>query len=75
MTGSAPESAPDGRTYPATDGHRPQPSGDPAAQAIDLRKVYGSGQTKVAALDGVTATFPAASSPRSWARPAPASRR
>jgi putative ABC transport system ATP-binding protein len=33
-------------------------SGVPAAEAIDLRKVYGSGQTQVAALDGVTATFP-----------------
>jgi putative ABC transport system ATP-binding protein len=39
--------------------HRaPQPGGEPAAQAIDLRKVYGSGQTQVAALDGVSATFP-----------------
>jgi putative ABC transport system ATP-binding protein len=30
----------------------------PAAQAVELRKVYGSGQTAVVALDGVTATFP-----------------
>ena len=34
-------------------------AGVPAAEAIDLRKVYGSGQTQVAALDGVSATFPA----------------
>ena len=33
--------------------------GAPAAQAVDLRKVYGSGSTEVAALDGVSATFPA----------------
>ena len=31
----------------------------PAAQAAELRKVYGSGQTAVVALDGVSATFPA----------------
>ncbi|HVD27842.1 MAG TPA: ATP-binding cassette domain-containing protein, partial [Mycobacteriales bacterium] len=31
----------------------------PAAQAAELRKVYGSGQTAVIALDGVSATFPA----------------
>ena len=30
-----------------------------AAQAVELRKVYGSGQTAVTALDGVSATFPA----------------
>ena len=29
----------------------------PAAQAIDLRKTYGSGQTAVQALDGVNVTF------------------
>jgi putative ABC transport system ATP-binding protein len=33
--------------------------GVPAAEAVDLRKVYGSGQTHVTALDGVSATFPA----------------
>jgi putative ABC transport system ATP-binding protein len=39
--------------------HRaPELAGAPAAQAIDLRKVYGTGQTRVTALDGVTATFP-----------------
>jgi putative ABC transport system ATP-binding protein len=43
------DSEQDGRTTGA---------GVPAAEAIDLRKVYGSGQTQVAALDGVTATFP-----------------
>ena len=30
-----------------------------AAQAVDLRKVYGSGQTEVTALAGVSADFPA----------------
>ena len=29
----------------------------PAARAIDLRKVYGSGDTTVAALDGVSVEF------------------
>ena len=29
----------------------------PAARAVDLRKVYGSGDTQVAALDGVTVEF------------------
>jgi putative ABC transport system ATP-binding protein len=33
-------------------------AGAPAAQAIDLRKVYGTGQTRVTALAGVTAAFP-----------------
>ncbi|HEX6754773.1 MAG TPA: ABC transporter ATP-binding protein [Mycobacteriales bacterium] len=33
-------------------------AGTPAAQAAELRKVYGSGQTAVVALDGVSATFP-----------------
>jgi putative ABC transport system ATP-binding protein len=32
--------------------------GAPAAQAVELRKVYGSGPTAVTALDGVSATFP-----------------
>jgi len=35
-----------------------QDPGTPAAEAVDLRKVYGSGQTAVAALDGVSAEFP-----------------
>jgi putative ABC transport system ATP-binding protein len=35
------------------------PNGGAAAQAVELRKVYGSGQTSVTALDGVSATFPA----------------
>ncbi len=29
----------------------------PAARAVDLRKVYGSGDTQVAALDGVSVEF------------------
>jgi putative ABC transport system ATP-binding protein len=33
--------------------------GAPAAQAVELRKVYGSGPTAVTALDGVSAAFPA----------------
>ena len=33
--------------------------GAPAAQAVELRKVYGSGPTAVTALDGVTVAFPA----------------
>jgi len=38
--------------------HRAPLAGAPAAQAIELRKVYGTGHTEVTALDGVTATFP-----------------
>jgi len=38
--------------------HRAPTAGAPAAQAIELRKVYGTGHTEVTALDGVTATFP-----------------
>ncbi|MFL6129332.1 MAG: ABC transporter ATP-binding protein [Mycobacteriales bacterium] len=34
-------------------------AGAPAAQAVELRKVYGSGPTAVTALDGVSAAFPA----------------
>jgi ABC-type glutathione transport system ATPase component len=48
----------DGGSGAARDGGRPA-TGVPAAEAVDLRKVYGSGQTQVAALDGVSATFPA----------------
>jgi putative ABC transport system ATP-binding protein len=33
---------------------------EPAAQAVDLVKVYGSGSTEVRALDGVSVTFPRA---------------
>jgi putative ABC transport system ATP-binding protein len=40
--------------------HRATLAGAPAAQAIELRKVYGTGHTEVTALDGVTATFPVA---------------
>ena len=41
---------------------RPYPAGPaaPAARVIDARKVYGRGASAVAALDGVTASFPAA---------------
>ena len=38
--------------------HRAPLADAPAAQAIELRKVYGTGHTKVTALDGVTAAFP-----------------
>src|SRR4030095_14000859 len=39
--------------------HRaPELAGAPAGPAIDLRKVYGTGQTQVTALDGGAATFP-----------------
>jgi putative ABC transport system ATP-binding protein len=34
-------------------------TGTPAAQAVELRKVYGSGPTAVVALDSVSAAFPA----------------
>ena len=47
-----------------------------AAAATDLVKVYGSGDTAVRALDGVDRRVrQPASSPPSWARPAPASPR
>src|SRR6478609_12184897 len=36
---------------------RPATAGPPAARAVDLRKVYGSGDTQVAALDGVNVEF------------------
>lgn len=45
-----------------------------AACAADLSKVYGEGETRVVALDSVSVEFGAAGSPRSWVRPAPASR-
>src|ERR1700676_124436 len=35
------------------------PAASVAAQAVDVRKVYGSPQTAVTALDGVSAAFPA----------------
>ena len=55
--------------------HPPAVSGPtaPAARAPSLTKVYGQGETQVVALDHVSVDFAAASSPRSWARPAPAS--
>ncbi|MGS0687914.1 ABC transporter ATP-binding protein [Nakamurella sp. GG22] len=49
VDGSTP--ALDVTTAPPTNGGRP------AARAVDLRKIYGSGDTKVAALDGVTVEF------------------
>jgi putative ABC transport system ATP-binding protein len=36
---------------------RPSAPGSAAARAVDLRKVYGSGDTQVAALDGVSVEF------------------
>src|SRR6476660_6337697 len=42
----------------ATDGlPAPRQTGRPAARAVGLRKIYGSGDTQVAALDGVTVEF------------------
>ena len=35
------------------------PTGEPAARAVDASKIYGSGDTEVRALDGVTIDFPA----------------
>src|SRR4051794_34351357 len=35
----------------------PMTAGQPAARAVDLRKIYGSGDTQVAALDGVSVEF------------------
>ena len=49
VDGSAP--APDVSTEP------PMASEKPAARAVDLRKTYGSGDTQVAALDGVSVEF------------------
>ena len=46
-----------------------------AVRAEDATKVYGSGDTAVRALDGVTSTCRPGASPRSWARRARASRR
>jgi putative ABC transport system ATP-binding protein len=37
---------------------QPQADGAAAARAVDLRKVYGTGETAVRALDGVDARFP-----------------
>lgn len=35
-----------------------EPAGEPAARALDATKIYGSGDTEVRALDGVTVAFP-----------------
>jgi putative ABC transport system ATP-binding protein len=48
----------DSEQHDPAGGVRREGTGVPAAEAIDLRKIYGSGHTQVAALDGVTATFP-----------------
>ena len=42
-----------------TSGAAAAAAGGPAAQAAELRKVYGSGPTAVVALDGVSVSFPA----------------
>lgn len=47
----------------------------PAARAVSLRKTYGSGDTAVHALDGITVELGKGSSRRSWARPVRGSRR
>jgi putative ABC transport system ATP-binding protein len=52
MTHAAPD--PDGTPTSAAD---PLPTGPAAARAVDLRKVYGTGDTQVAALDGVSCEF------------------
>jgi len=51
MTHAAPDK------YDIATGGAPRPTGTAAARAVDLRKVYGSGDTQVAALDGVTVEF------------------
>ena len=51
MTHAAPEPDP-APTVPAS-----SRTGTAAARAVDLRKVYGTGDTQVAALDGVTVEF------------------
>ncbi|GAB3807989.1 hypothetical protein GCM10027605_39410 [Micromonospora zhanjiangensis] len=45
-----------------------------AARARDVWKVYGTGEAQVVALRGSVPSSNAVGSPRSWARPAPASR-
>ncbi|MFI6520677.1 ABC transporter ATP-binding protein [Spirillospora sp. NPDC050679] len=41
------------------DGRAAASGGEVAARGVDMRKVYGSGETEVRALDGVTVGFPA----------------
>ena len=48
---------------------------DPIVSTTELARVYGEGRDGRAALRGVTTTFPTGQYARSWARPAPASRR
>ena len=47
------------------------PSTEVAARSIDLRKVYGEGDAEVPRSTASPSTSRPASSPRSWARPAP----
>jgi putative ABC transport system ATP-binding protein len=61
MTHAAPDQddiATDGSTSSTSpDASFPTPTGPAAARAVNLRKVYGSGDTQVAALDGVNVEF------------------
>ena len=61
MTHAAPDQddiATDGSTSSTSpDASVPTPTGPAAARAVNLRKVYGSGDTQVAALDGVNVEF------------------
>jgi hypothetical protein len=51
------------------------PPAEPAAHVVDAVKTYGSGDNAVHALAGVSVRFATDASRRSWARPAPGSRR
>ncbi|MET0863890.1 MAG: ABC transporter ATP-binding protein [Nakamurella sp.] len=63
MTHAAPDPDPVPDGSPLVDGAVPSGAvtsstpGSAAARAVDLRKVYGTGDTQVAALDGVTVDF------------------
>ena len=61
MTHAAPDQddiATDGTTaISVSEANVLRPDGPAAARAVDLRKVYGSGDTQVAALDGVSVEF------------------
>jgi hypothetical protein len=46
-----------------------------AARAVDVWKVYRSGEAQVVALRGVSVALERGRSPRSWDRPGPANRR
>jgi putative ABC transport system ATP-binding protein len=58
QTGPTRDRSREGRSF-VTSPETGTPGSAPAAQAAELRKVYGSGPTAVVALDGVSATFPA----------------